>query len=370
VSVRSRSVKGRSWRAEGRGPRCSTRIALIGPGERALHDVPHTGDGRRVLVTGGSGFIGTHVVSRLLASGADVVSLDRSPPKEPDHLRHWQQVDVVSTALARSVEAFQPTHIVHLAARTDLDGESMDDYAVNIDGVRAVLAAAGRSTSLQRSVFASSRIVCDLGVDPVSDYDYCPPNFYGRTKVIGEQLVRAHAHTGSWVIVRPTSIWGPWGGTPYREFFLSLAGGRYIHPGQERILKHYGYVGNVAYQVDRLLTAPDELAHGRTFYLADFEPIDVLDFATRIRGALGLPPPRSAPVPLLRALALSMDAAQAAGIRHPPLTRSRLNNLRTEMLFDLHDLEAVVGPLPFTLEDGIRATVAHLRSQGAIRPAG
>jgi GlcNAc-P-P-Und epimerase len=357
-------------RREGQPPRCSSRIAPIGGGERALGDVPHTGDGRRVLVTGGSGFIGTHVVSRVLASGGEVLSVDRRPPREPEHHRHWRQGDVVSTAFAGIVEAFQPTHIVHLAARTDLDGRSMDEYAVNVEGVRAVLEAAGRSEALQRSVYASSRIVCDLGIEPVSEYDYCPPNFYGRTKVIGEQLVRAHRQAASWVIVRPTSVWGAWGGAPYRDFFLSVAGGRYVHPGRERILKHYSYVGNLAYQIDRLMTAPEEHVHGRTFYLADFEPIEVLDFATRIRSALGLPPPRSAPVPLLRALALSMDAAQAAGVAHPPLTRSRLSNLRTEMLFDLRDLEAVVGPLPFTLDDGIRATIAHLEREGAIRANG
>jgi nucleoside-diphosphate-sugar epimerase len=243
----------------------------------------------------------------------------------------------------------------------------MREYSSNTHGVKGVLECAAATDSLQRAIFASSRLVCALGERPVCDYDYCPPNYYGRSKVIGEQLVRAHEHKSSWAIVRPTSIWGPWGGAPYRDFFLSLARGTYVHPGRERIKKHYGYVGNVVFQLDRLLMAPEERVHGRTFYIADFEPTEVLAFATAIRRQLGLPAPRSAPVPLLKLLARSMDTMKAAGMPEPPLTSSRLNNLRTPMLFDLDEVADVVGRLPFTLEQGVSATIAHLESQGDIR---
>lgn len=323
---------------------------------------------RRILVTGGSGFIGTNLVEHLRqAQSTDVISYDVRPPRYAPHAPNWRRGDLRATELEPVIREFQPTHLVHLAARTDLNGLSMRDYASNTDGVRAVLDAVLAAGSLERAIFASSRIVCDLGVEPSSEYDYCPPNLYGRSKVIGEQLVRAHGHAGSWVIVRPTSIWGPWGGTPYREFFLSVARGRYVHPGRERIRKHYGYVGNIVFQLDRLLMAPEEQVHSRTFYLADFEPTEVLAFATAIRRELGLSPPRSAPVPLLRLLAKSMDAMKAAGVADPPLTSSRFNNLRATMLFDLDGVAAVVGALPFTLEQGVSATVAHLRSQGDIR---
>jgi GlcNAc-P-P-Und epimerase len=325
---------------------------------------------RRILVTGGSGFIGTNLVEHYRQSGsAAIVSYDLRAPRIAAHAASWRAGELRRDDLLPVVAEFQPTHVVHLAAKTDLNGRSMDDYAMNIDGVRAVLDCLGASDALERAIFASSRIVCDLGVDPVCEYDYCPPNFYGRSKVIGEQLVRAHAHASTWVIVRPTSIWGPWGGTPYREFFLSVAAGRYVHPGNERIPKHYGYVGNVVHQLDRLLTAPAARVHGRTFYLADFEPTEVYAFAAAIRRELGLSPPRSAPVPLMRALALSMDAMKAAGVGDPPLTSSRFQNLRTPMLFDLDEIADIVGPLPYSLADGVRAAVAHLREQGDIRRA-
>jgi nucleoside-diphosphate-sugar epimerase len=325
---------------------------------------------RRILVTGGSGFIGTNLVGYLReAESTEVLSYDVRAPRCASHADCWVAGDLRKGDLVRVLGDFQPTHLVHLAARTDLRGRSMREYSSNTDGVKALLDSLVACNSLERAIFASSRIVCDLGIEPSCDYDYCPPNHYGRSKVIGEQLVRAHSHASSWAIVRPTSIWGPWGGTPYREFFLSVARGRYVHPGRERISKHYGYVGNLVFQLDRLLMAPEELVHGRTFYLADFAPTDVLAFATAIRRELGLPPPRSVPVPLLKLLARSMDAIKAAGVPDPPLTTSRFNNLRTTMLFDLDDVAGIVGALPFTLEQGVSATIAHLESQGDVRRA-
>ena len=323
--------------------------------------------GRRILVTGGSGFIGTNLIERYRrAEPTPVLNLDHREPRCPAHRDLWMQGDLLAApdVVLDAMREFRPTHLVHLAARTDLEGSSMDDYSVNTDGVRIVLDRSSSYGGLQRSVFASSRLVCDLGEQPISELDYFPPNYYGRSKVIGEQLVRAHDHVSEWVLVRPTSIWGPWGQAPYRDFFLSLVRGTYVHPGHERVHKHYGYVGNTAFQIDRLLTAPATEAHGRTFYLADPVPIEVGTLAAAIRRTLGFSPPRSVPVALMHLIARSGDALKAAHIAEPPLTSSRLRHLRMDMVFDLTEIDALVGKLPFTTQDGIDETVAHLWEQG------
>jgi nucleoside-diphosphate-sugar epimerase len=321
---------------------------------------------RRVLVTGGSGFLGTNLLDHYLSRpGTAVLSYDSREPRCPEHRARWRKGDVRETGrLADVLAEFRPTHLVHLAGTTSQSGRSMADYASNTDGVTAVLDGTRAYGGLERSVFASSRLVCDLGVQPSCDEDYAPPNLYGRSKVIGEQRVRAHAD-GEWVIVRPTSIWGPWGDAPYRQFFLSLARGRYVQPSSRTpVRKHYGYVGNTVFQLDRLLTLPAEQVHGRTLYLADPEPVDVAQLAVDIRAAMGLPPPRTVPAALLGLVARGFDLAQSAGLSDPPLTSARLAHLRTDMLFELGELDRLVGPLPYTTREGIALTVAHLRDRG------
>ena len=178
-----------------------------------------------------------------------------------------------------------------------------------------------------RTVVASSRLVCRLGYEPRSDEDYCPTTAYGASKVETERIVRATTDL-PWVLVRPTSIWGPWFGVPYRDFFLNVARGRYVHPAGRRIEKSFGYVGNTTWQLHRLMTAHPADVLGRTFYLGDDPPIEVLDLARRISATLGRRAPRTVPLPLLRSAAIAGDVAERAGVR-APLTSFRLDNLLT-----------------------------------------
>jgi len=180
----------------------------------------------RVLVTGGSGFIGTNLVASYRAAGVTVVNADVQRPRNSADTDLWAPVDITRIDDIRAVVSrFRPTHVFHLAARTDLRGREVADYPANVEGVAALLSAlAEASTPVIRLVVASSRMVCRIGYQPVSDYDYCPPTAYGASKVETERLVRS-AVAIPWVLVRPTSIWGPWFDIPYRDFFLSVARG-------------------------------------------------------------------------------------------------------------------------------------------------
>jgi nucleoside-diphosphate-sugar epimerase len=258
--------------------------------------------------------------------------------------------------------------VIHLGARTDLEGSSVEDYSANTVGVRSLIYAIESAGELQRVVFGSSRLVCRIGYQPARDDDYCPTTAYGQSKAIGEQIVRNSREQirAPWLIVRPTSIWGPWFDAPYRTFFLMIAQGRYVHPRGKAILKSFGYVGNTVFQLIRLLRAPSEKVTGRTLYLADYPPVDVLDFANSICAEMRATPVRTMPLSLLRVLAIAGDVLKHAGWRNPPLTSFRLGNLTTEMVHDLRNLEALAGPLPYSVSEGIRVTVNWMRSQGHI----
>lgn len=322
----------------------------------------------RILVTGGSGFIGTNVVGAYKSAGVVVRNLDIESPRNPADRGVWIEADLTRPdELAAAFDACRPTHVVHLGARTDLDGKRVDDYDANVRGVENVLAAVrSAAVPVVRTIVASSRLVCRLGYQPRSDEDYCPTTAYGASKVETERIVRATTDL-PWVLVRPTSIWGPWFGVPYRDFFLNVARGRYVHPAGRRIEKSFGFVGNTTWQLHRLMSAPAGDVLGRTFYMGDDPPIEVGDFARRISAAVGRRPPRTVPISALRVLAGAGDFAERAGVS-APLTSFRLANLLTPMLLDVAPLMGISDPLPYDESAGVAATVAWMRGAGLLEP--
>ena len=324
----------------------------------------------RILITGGSGFIGTNLIEALLRQGHTVLSADAAGPRNPVHAPIWRKLDLCDrTGMLALVQDFGPEVVYHLGARTDLHGSTPADYAANTDGVRNLIAAIQQTGGVGKVFFASSRMVCRIGYQPKADDDTCPPNAYGESKVETEKIVRAANLDATWCLFRPTSIWGPWFGVPYKDFFMTVARGRYVHPRGRRIRKSFGYIGNSVHQLCALLTAPEALYHRQTFYLAD-PPLEVLEWARLISAELGRSPPREIPMAVLKLIAAAGDAAKALGYKEPPLTRFRLDNLCTEMVHDTHLIERIAGPGPFSLSDGVRETVAWLRSADGGVPGG
>lgn len=323
----------------------------------------------RLIVTGGSGFIGTNLVDHFVANGDQVLNIDILPPRNDAQKGYWRKIDLLDAdALKEAVRDFQPEVILHMAARTDLDGRTIDDYAANTGGVENLVAAVEGMTSLRRLIFASSRLVCRIGYLPKDEFDCCPTTPYGESKVIGEKLVRDAISRLPCpaLIVRPTSIWGPWFDVPYKNFFLAIARGQYVHPGTRQVLKSFGFIGNTIHELGRLMSAPAGDVAGKTFYLADYPPIDVAVFANSIQRCLGVKSVKTVPVGVLRPAAWIGDLLKMFGWSNPPLTSFRLDNLLTPMVHDLEPLRAVVGALPYSMEEGVRITVDWLRAQGEV----
>jgi GlcNAc-P-P-Und epimerase len=339
--------------------------AEAGPEKDTEHHRLHPGE--RVLVTGGSGFIGTNLAEACLTRGITVMNLDPKPPRNDEQRHIWTKADTLdSSAVKTAVSDFSPTLVFHLGARTDLHGRTTADYAQNTQGVEAIIDACNATPSIRRVIFASSRLVCRIGYQPKDDNDYCATTPYGQSKVIGEQIVRAANHSYEWLIVRPTSIWGPWFAVPYRDFFDSVARRRYVHIRGHTVKKSFGYVGNTVYELERLGYASGVLE--RTLYLGDYPATDLREMANLIQRDTGARGIRTIPLWPLQLVARAGDVLQRAGWSEPPLTTFRLNNLLTEMVYELAPLRQAVGPLPYSLEDGVRATVSWILGRNGPSP--
>jgi nucleoside-diphosphate-sugar epimerase len=321
---------------------------------------------KRVAVTGGSGFVGTNLVSFFVDQGWEVLNLDIAAPRNREQLSFWRDVDLLDRArLIRETRAFMPLVFLHFGARTDLNEQrTLGGYAANIEGVRNVIQAIRSAPSVERAIFASSQLVCRLGYAPRDEYDYQPYTLYGQSKALSERIIRTAEDMGAvWTIVRPTSLWGPWFDVPYKSFFLAIAKNLYVHPGGKTTLKQWGYIGNVVFQIWKLIQARAELVHKKVFYLADYQSMDLHDFADKVQIALGARPIRTIPAKILRAAAIIGDMAKKLGWKNPPLTSFRYINLVTSEVHDLEPLRKIVGPLPYTVEQGINCTVEWLQGQ-------
>ncbi len=316
---------------------------------------------QRILITGGSGFIGTNLISEIQTRpGVSVANLDIAEPKMKAQRHLWRFCDVRDGFnLEKLIREFDPDAIVHLAARTDLDGRTSSDYSTNTDGIARLLEALTSVDFVGPAVFASSMYVCRPGYAPTSDTDFQPHTAYGESKVVGEQLIRAANPRFPWVIVRPTSIWGPWFGIPYIDFFNMVLAKRYVNIANNDTRKTYGYVGNTVAQILTILNNA-EIVRSKAIYLGDGPAYVINEWADEIADFV---PYRVARVPRLMLKALAIIGDIGGLLRVPfPMSSFRLRNLTTDNVHDLRPIEGLMGrTLPYTRQQGNTITVDWLR---------
>jgi nucleoside-diphosphate-sugar epimerase len=314
------------------------------------------GGGPKVLITGGSGFIGTNLVLHFVSLGFAVLNLDVNIPRNKEYERFWKKVDVTNyDDFERIVIDFNPDYIIHLAARTDLNGKVIGDYKVNTKGTENILKTAWKLDGLKKIIITSSMLVCELGYKPSDMSDYCPSTLYGESKVIAENMVWQNKPGCDWAIIRPTSIWGEWFAEPYRNFFDMIIARRYYHIGRKSYSKTYGYIGNAVYQIEKILFFDTYDESNKVFYIGDYEPTNIEEWANEIAGILNYEIIHM-PYILIYAAALFGDLMKKINVRFP-MTTFRLHNMTTDNLVDLSNTKKIASESPYTRMQGIQRTL-------------
>lgn len=313
----------------------------------------------KIIITGASGFIGTNLLEFYLGK-ADVINIDCRAPKNRKHLQYWKNVDCLDKdAIFRAFVSFDPDYIIHLAARTDIWGESLEDYGANVTGVKNVLAASSACKNLKKILITSSMLVCKAGYMPLHQKDYNPTTWYGKSKVETENITWANKPFCDWAILRPTSIWGPWFGTPYRNFFDMVRSRRYFHIGHKACTKTYGYIENAVYQIDRILKTDTTNENNKVFYLGDDPATNIEEWANQIATELGFRIPRL-PYWLVRGVAWGGDILTKLKIPFP-MYSFRLKNMTTDNIINLYATNKIAPSLPVDRTTGIKRTLDWLK---------
>lgn len=319
----------------------------------------------KILITGGSGFIGTNLVEQYLSKGDIVLNLDVREPRNKSHLEIWRRVDITNfDAIKTIIEDFNPDYCFHLAARTDLNGRSIEEYSANTVGVKNIIDALTNCNSLKLTIFTSSMLVCKIGYKPRDDNDCNPTTPYGKSKVESERLIRKQSpEKFPWVILRPTSIWGPWFSAPYIDFFSAIRSNMYIHPKGFRVRRSYGFVLNTVSQLEQIQINNGGLLVGRTVYIADYTPVELLEWGELIRRKFKVRRIREMPIAVFKIFAILGDVFKNLGLSFP-LTSFRLKNMLTESIHDTTELKMLTGTLPYTTEEGVEITCNWMLKNG------
>lgn len=319
----------------------------------------------RIAITGASGFIGTNIARFYLDKGIRVINLDIAPPVDTSQHKCWRKTDILNLSeLENAINDFAPTHLIHLAARTDLnETKDISHYAVNTEGVENIIEAINACGKIKRVIFASSMLVCSRGYSPKDADDYTPRTLYGKSKMLGEKVVKkSRSNSFEWVIVRPASIWGPWFSEPYRNFFDVVIRGKYLHLGARAAEKTFGYVENVVYQMNELLFSRIGAVDQGTFYLGDYAPVNISEWADKIAEVLGRKPFKRVPFIVFKAAALAGDVLKYIGFKTFPMTSFRLKNMTEDNIVDLSSMREIAPSLPYSMESGIKETLEWMGS--------
>ena len=310
----------------------------------------------KFLITGGSGFIGTNLINKLLKDNHQVVSIDIKEPKSKEHNAIFRKINLCNRQELESVIlSYDPAYVIHLGARTDLKGKTLEDYDANIGGVKNLLFVLDKLKNLKKVIFASSKYVCQPGYVPKDFNDFMPHTIYGESKVLTEKNIKEWNPKYTWTIVRPTSIWGPYFDEPYNLFFKIVLSGKYFHMGSKACKKTYGYIDNFIYQVESIIASNKDLVDQKVFYLGDYEPYNISSWADEIAGTKNIKI-HNIPYTVFVIAAFFGDCLKLVRIKFP-MTSFRLKNMTTNNFFDLSEIKKLAPHLPVSRSTGTKQTV-------------
>ena len=291
----------------------------------------------RVLLTGGTGLVGSHVAERLRADGVAVRALCRSP--EAAGFLADLGCEVVAGDLSDpaslAAAANGATHAVHCAAKVGDWGPVEEYRAVNVRGTEALLNALAAEwgphadPAARRLAHVSSLGVYEArdhhGTDESESISLKGIDGYTLSKAESERLVLdgpAGAPLVPATAIRPGFVYGVRDRTVLPRLLDKLRGGGFAFLGDGEQLLNNVAAANVADAVVAALTAPE--AVGKAYNLTDGRLVTRREFVRVICEAADLPvPTRTVPLPVAKAFAATLESAyRLLGKDHAPLLSS------------------------------------------------
>jgi dihydroflavonol-4-reductase len=328
----------------------------------------------RLLVTGGTGFIGSHLAEEGRRRGAEVVVLGLTDrPEEQANAERLSRMgaeimpgSITDAELCRNA-AQGASHIFHLAVAMREGGKSDEFFeSINLDGTRHLLEAASVQR-VERFVYCSTIGIYGHRAPGITreDSPLAPGNIYERTKVSAERLVREFAEQCSIpaVVLRPADVYGP-RDQRLLKMFKGVSRGRFPLFGSGDGRRHMVYVDDVVSAFFKACERDDAVGEGlivagpRSCTLRE-----LLDEVTRATGSrrYGFRLPLR---PMLGLAAVVEDLCARLKL-DPPIYRRRMDFFHSDSEFDTSRARRVLDWEPkVALAEGIRRTLEDYRRTG------
>jgi nucleoside-diphosphate-sugar epimerase len=322
----------------------------------------------KVLVTGGTGFTGSHLCRRLVQEGHAVRVLVRQQSDRTvlnDLPIEWMLGDLCDRdSLARATQGVATVyHIAALFRPENVTRQQM--WAVNVEGTRNLLEAAEKA-QVSRFVHCSTvGVHGDIQNPPANEETpYGPGDYYQESKTEGEKVALQYAREGRLpiVIFRPGGIYGP-GDRRFLKLFKGIKTGRFVMFGSGEVLYQLIYIDDLIAGILRCGTEPT--AVGNTYILTGAAAVTLNQLVTAIASVLEVPPPRwRLPVmPLYWAGFICEVLCKPLGI-NPPLYRRRVDFFRKTRSFDIAKAKRELNFSPqINLKTGLELTANWYRNQ-------
>lgn len=330
--------------------------------------------GRLVLVTGATGFLGSHIAETLRGLGCKVRTLARET-SDTALLESWG-VEIVrgdlldAASVAKACAGVE--YVVHSAAKVGDWGKLEAYRKVNVEATE-VLLKSSIGQNLKRFVLMSS-----LGVYPARDHHGTDEtaalpekhiDAYTQTKVESEKLCRDYAakHPLPLVILRPGFVYGPRDRTVMPRILSNLKRRLLSYFGSRHKLMNNVYVGNVVEAVVLALTNPK--AVGQTYNITDAECVSKKVFFGTIAKLAGLPKPLATyPMWFARGLCGGFEMLGKTFGFKPVLNNARLKFMGLNLDYSIEKAKRELGYAPSTdFPTGMKKTIDWLRESGRIK---
>jgi nucleoside-diphosphate-sugar epimerase len=322
----------------------------------------------KILVTGGTGFTGSHLCRRLVQEGHQVRVLVRehSDRRILDNLPiEWIQGDLGDRDsldwATQDVETVY--HIAALFRPENVTRQQL--WAANVEGTRNVLDAAEKA-GVNRFVHCSTvGVHGDIQNPPASeDAPYAPGDSYQESKTEGEKVALQYAQAGRLPIVvfRPGGIYGP-GDRRFLKLFKGIKTGKFVMFGSGEILYQLIYIDDLIEGILRCGTEP--AAVGNTYILTGSAPVTLNQLVEAIATVVQVSPPRwRLPVMPLYWAGFACEVLCKPLNINPPLYRRRVDFFRKNRSFDISKAKQEINFEPkVDLKMGLEFTAAWYMSQ-------